>query len=189
MTDRSGDSWCDVAPIPETNGDLENILASVDTLRSAWDDALAQVTPEEFGAARRRSLRRHAIETGIIERLYDIDWGVTEALVAEGITAEVVARQGGVDDDALAIIHSQHDALEFLADTAPGSNGPTTSSARMVRSWSTRRPSMSRHRWNSSSASTRSQLPRTRWSAPHGCITGSSGSTPSRTATAGSPGR
>jgi len=27
-------------------------------------------------------LRRHAIETGIIERRYEVGWGVTEALVA-----------------------------------------------------------------------------------------------------------
>jgi hypothetical protein len=80
-----------------------------------------QASPAEFAAARRRSLRRHAIETGIIERLCDVDWGVTEALVAEGLTAEVAAKEGGLDDDALAVIRSQYDTLEFLADAA--SNG------------------------------------------------------------------
>lgn len=112
------DPWEDVAPIPVANGDIQNVLASVDTLRSAWEDALARAAPDEFTEARRRSLRRHAIETGIIERLYDVDWGVTEALVAEGLTAEVAARKGGLDDDTLAIIRSQHEALEFLADAA-----------------------------------------------------------------------
>ncbi|MGH3765084.1 MAG: Fic family protein [Pseudonocardiaceae bacterium] len=97
------------------------MLANVDTLREAWDLSLEQASPGEFTEARRRSLRRHAIETGIIERLYDVDWGVTEALVAEGLTAEVAAREGGLDDDALAIIRSQYEALEFLAEAA--SNG------------------------------------------------------------------
>lgn len=103
------------------NGQLRQVLASVDTLHEAWKDSLAQASPEELAEARRRSLRRHAIETGIIERLYDVDWGVTEALVAEGLTAEVAASKGTLDDDALAIIRSQYDALEFLAEAARNS--------------------------------------------------------------------
>ncbi|MPZ65525.1 MAG: hypothetical protein GEU83_08410 [Pseudonocardiaceae bacterium] len=110
--------WGEVEKFVSLNGELAHILASVDTLRRAWADFLNSATNAEFTEARRRSLRRHAIETGIIERLYDVDWGVTEALVAEGITAEVAAREGGVDEDALTIIRSQYDALEFLAGAA-----------------------------------------------------------------------
>src|SRR5215831_10171776 len=112
--------WREVEPLTEANGDLQAVLASVDALRVAWEEALAQVGPEEFAEGRRRSLRRHAIETGIIERLYDLDWGVTEALVAEGITADVIARAGetAVPEDVLALIRSQYDALEFLAQTS-----------------------------------------------------------------------
>jgi hypothetical protein len=110
--------WRDVDPVPETNGDLSAVLANVDVLRAAWEDVLSRVSPEDFTESRRRSLRRHAIETGIIERLYDVDWGVTEALVAEGLTAEAAERDGGIDDDTLAIIRTQFEALEFLADAA-----------------------------------------------------------------------
>lgn len=115
MSDDAVERWTEVEPLPPVNGDLLQLLASVDTLRASWEEALSHVTPREFNEARQRSLRRHAIETGIIERLYDIDWSVTEALVAEGLTADVAAREG-VDDDALAIIGSQHEALEFLAE-------------------------------------------------------------------------
>jgi len=110
--------WVEVEPLGAVNGELKQVLASVDTLRQAWVVSLEQASTEEFAEARRRSLRRHAIETGIIERLYDVGWGVTEALVAEGITAEVAAREGGLDEDALTTIRSQYDALEFLADAA-----------------------------------------------------------------------
>ncbi|SBW27814.1 hypothetical protein [Protofrankia symbiont of Coriaria ruscifolia] len=72
---------------------------------------MATASHEDLTAARHRSLRRHAIETGIIERLYDVEWGVTESLVAEGLTVEVAARNGGMDEDVLAIIRSQFDAL------------------------------------------------------------------------------
>jgi Fic family protein len=98
------------------NGDTENLLATVDTVRAAWEEYLRLVSPAEFEEARRRTLRRHAIETGIIERLYDVSWGVTEALVAEGITRQAAARLGGISEDTLAVIHSQFEALELLVD-------------------------------------------------------------------------
>ncbi len=118
MSDEVRLRWAEVEPLGVVNGELHNVLANVDTLRNAWEQSLEQASPGEFDEARRRSLRRHAIETGIIERLYDVDWGVTEALVAEGLTAEVAASKGVLNDDALAIIRSQYDALEFLADAA-----------------------------------------------------------------------
>ncbi|KLL12828.1 hypothetical protein BL254_07600 [Protofrankia sp. BMG5.30] len=108
--------WREVRPVPTVNGDLAQALATVDALQRAWQEAVATASHEDFTAARYRSLRRHAIETGIIERLYDVEWGVTEALVAEGLTAEVAARNGGVDEDVLEIIRSQFGALTFLAD-------------------------------------------------------------------------
>lgn len=79
MSTNAVDRWGDVEPLPPVNGDLVHVLASVDTLRSAREDALARVTRQEFSESRKRSLRRHAIETGIIERLYDVEWGVIAA--------------------------------------------------------------------------------------------------------------
>ncbi|MGH3821425.1 MAG: Fic family protein [Pseudonocardiaceae bacterium] len=130
MSDEVRLRWAEVEPLGVLNGELKNVLANVDTLRDAWELSLAQASPGEFTEARRRSLRRHAIETGIIERLYDVDWGVTEALVAEGLTAEVAAREGGLADDALAIISSQYEALEFLAEAA---NNGTDLSVHFIR--------------------------------------------------------
>ncbi|HWR46344.1 MAG TPA: hypothetical protein VN327_01820 [Pseudonocardiaceae bacterium] len=94
MSDEDRLRWAEVEPLGVVNGELMQVLASVDALREAWEVSLAQASPGEFAETRRRSLRRHAIETGIIERLYDVDWGVTEALVAEGLTAEVAAGKG-----------------------------------------------------------------------------------------------
>lgn len=99
------------AVVPE---EIVTVLQSVDTLRLKWEIAIDQMTPEEFSEARQRSLRRHAIETGIIERLYDLEWGVTEALVAEGISAEVVAREGGPPDEVFRTITDQLDGLQLV---------------------------------------------------------------------------
>jgi Fic family protein len=111
--------WADVVPLPHLNGDLRSVLDSVDSLQRAWKTVVS-ANDAAFQEARRRSLRRHAIETGIIERLYEVDWGVTEALVAEGITTDAVARaeDGMVPEDVLALIRSQYDALQFMAEAA-----------------------------------------------------------------------
>ena len=110
--------WVDVEPLAEANGALESVLAPVRSLQRAWK-AVVSLNSAAFQEARRRSLRRHAIETGIIERLYDVEWGVTRALVAEGLTADAVARTDGVlDEDVLRLIRTQYEALEFLADVA-----------------------------------------------------------------------
>lgn len=58
------------------------------------------------------------METGIIERLYELDWGTTEALVAEGLTTEAANRASGIHDDVLLVVQSQYDALEYLTELA-----------------------------------------------------------------------
>ncbi len=129
MSDEVRFRWAEVEPLGVVNGELNNVLANVDTLREAWGLSVEQASPGEFAEARRRSLRRHAIETGIIERLYD-DLGITEALVLEGISTEVAASKGVLDGDALEIIKSQYDALEFLANAA---RNETTLSLHFIR--------------------------------------------------------
>ncbi len=112
--------WRGVEPLPPLNGDLAALLATVDDIQRIWAESLLSATPEEIEQARKRSLRRHAIETGIIERLYDLDWGVTEALVAEGLTLEVAEREGSLTEDTLAIIRDQYAALDYLVEVCRG---------------------------------------------------------------------
>src|SRR5690606_25547024 len=102
----------DVEPLGEVNGELMPVLESVRSLQRAWKAAVSW-NDAAFHETRRRSLRRHAIETGIIERLYDLDWGVTRALVAEGLTAD-----GGVEPEVQNLLLSQYGALEFMAEMA-----------------------------------------------------------------------
>jgi Fic/DOC family len=121
----SGDQrvkWRPIASLPYVNGALEPLLKTVDSLRSAWEDALQYYSAEELTEARNRRLRRHAVETGIIERLYELDWGTTEALVAEGLTSEVANRAGGIHEDTLLIIRSQYEALEYLTELVQDGN-------------------------------------------------------------------
>jgi Fic family protein len=123
--------WREVEPPPDVNGSLSQMLKTVDSLRSAWEEALQDASPEEQAEAQERRLRRHAIETGIIERLYDLDWGITEALVAEGLSSDVASREGGVSDDTLQTIRSQFNALQYLAELAR--NGRSGLSVMVIR--------------------------------------------------------
>jgi fido (protein-threonine AMPylation protein) len=92
-------------------------IAAVDALREAWRAQLEKLPEDERKQARQRTLRRLAIETGIIERLYDIDWGLTLTLIAEGIARDVVERaSGNVDDRTLATLIAQRDSLELVID-------------------------------------------------------------------------
>lgn len=118
MTGDQRARWQPIAPVPKVNGTLEPLLKTVDSLRSAWEDALQYYSSEELTEARNRRLRRHAVETGIIERLYELDWGTTEALVAEGLTSEAANRAGGIHEGTLLVIRSQYEALEYLAELA-----------------------------------------------------------------------
>jgi prophage maintenance system killer protein len=109
-------SWQSIAPLPEMTGEIKSILNGVDALKMAWEEVQATASAIEVERAFKRRLRRHAIETGIIERLYDLSWGVTETLVAEGLTSEVAATEGGISEPTLRIIQDQLGALEYLIE-------------------------------------------------------------------------
>ncbi|HEY4242008.1 MAG TPA: Fic family protein [Kofleriaceae bacterium] len=92
-------------------------FAAVEALRGVWTKQLGSVSEAEATRRRQRTLRRLAIETGIIERLYEIDWGLTLTLVAEGFAREVIERANGtVDDWTLATLNAQREALEMVVD-------------------------------------------------------------------------
>ena len=50
-----------------------------------------QVNSKEYEEFIKRLKRRHAIETGIVERIYDVDKGVTETLINEGFISSLVS--------------------------------------------------------------------------------------------------
>jgi fido (protein-threonine AMPylation protein) len=93
------------------------MLGALDALREEWERRLGILTEEDRVKVRHRSLRRLAVETGILERLYDLDWGLTLTLVAEGFTRDVVERaEGRVDERTLATLRAQFDSLDMVLD-------------------------------------------------------------------------
>ena len=54
------------------------------------------MAPEQLQRIYQKLQRQWAIETGIIERLYSWDRGVTEVLIEQGIASSIIAHRGGV---------------------------------------------------------------------------------------------
>lgn len=109
--------WKLIERLSEADDVTNGALASLDALREEWARRLKELSEGERIHVRQRTLRRLSIETGILERLYELDWGLTLTLVAEGFTRDVVERAGGhVDDRTLATLRAQTDSLAMVLD-------------------------------------------------------------------------
>jgi len=87
------------------------------TLSEIWEEQRQALQDSEGLQAFNERLRREwAIETGLIERIYTLDRGVTQMLIERGIDASYLSdRGGGQDPDrVVAIIRDHEDAMEGL---------------------------------------------------------------------------
>jgi len=84
-----------ILPFPEP-GQFES--PELRALTSVWIEKKEQM--ESNGAYKefiKKLKREWAIETGIIERLYTWDRGVTEVLIEQGIESSIISHRGGID--------------------------------------------------------------------------------------------
>src|SRR5437016_4731916 len=106
VTERAAHSWrhiedlsSDISPLAEPD------LVSLGTLWGEQSKKLKEsASMERFLTRMRREL---AIETGIIERLYTIDRGITQTLIEHGVQASLIPH-GATDrpaEEVVAIIH------------------------------------------------------------------------------------
>lgn len=106
-----------IKPLPQDAHSLaSNELVA---LAQVWRERHQEL--EKTGAYQefiKRLKREWAIETGIIERLYTWDRGVTEVLIEQGIDASLIAHRGGLDrgeaDHIKVIIEDQLGIVEGL---------------------------------------------------------------------------
>ncbi len=109
--------WRPIEPLSREDRSANGSLAALDALRKEWANRLAEVSESVRSQIRRRTLRKLAIETGILERLYEVEWGLTLTLVAEGFTRDVIERANGViDERTLATLKAHLDSLELVYD-------------------------------------------------------------------------
>lgn len=117
MTELVRIPWKPIEPPAPSDLTRNGAFGALEALRREWQRHMGELSEPERVAVRQRSLRRLAIETGIIERLYEIDWGLTLTLVAEGFTRDVVERADArIDEGVLATLAAQRDSLELVLD-------------------------------------------------------------------------
>ncbi|HYL34848.1 MAG TPA: Fic family protein [Bryobacteraceae bacterium] len=118
-------------PITDLPGDPKALTdGELEALQRVWikqkGDLTDPGTLEEFN---KRLRREWAIETGILEKVYTFDRGVTRTLIEKGIDAAFIPR-GAADRDSMVvarIIQDHYDTLEGLFDFVGGTRQLSTS--------------------------------------------------------------
>ncbi len=79
---------------------------------------IQQASPNQLADFNQRLIRRLSVETGILESLYDLDRGTTEALVAHGFAEELLTRSNTNIEPALLIdlLRDQEAAIQLVID-------------------------------------------------------------------------
>ncbi|PYV76679.1 MAG: filamentation induced by cAMP protein fic [Acidobacteria bacterium] len=116
---------------------LEDLSAKDSSLARPELDSLADVWREQKGhlsvEAQKQFLdqlqRQWAIETGVLERIYSLDRGITQVLIERGIDASLIPSSATDKDPNLvaAIITDQKEAVEALFDFVKGQRTLSTS--------------------------------------------------------------
>jgi len=79
---------------------------------------MEQSSRSQLGEFNQRLIRRLSVETGILERLYDLDRGTTEALVTHGFAEELVTRSDtNIEPSRLIdVLRDQEAAIHLVMD-------------------------------------------------------------------------
>lgn len=120
----SGDyQWEPIKPLLEAEKKID--LADISPLYDTWKKAKAKLessSPESLKIFTKRLVRRLSIESGILERLYDLDRGTTEALVTNGFIEDLVSRSDtDIEPSHLIDILEDHEAaIKLVMDCIAG---------------------------------------------------------------------
>jgi len=120
--------WHPIQDLPKDYGRLAS--EELRSLADVWkDQQSALAATEGLQLFNERLERRWAIETGIIERIYSLDRGVTHLLIEQGIDASLIPH-GATDKDpklVAQIIRDHKNAVEGLFSFVRGERPLTTS--------------------------------------------------------------
>ncbi|MCY4624708.1 MAG: Fic family protein [Chloroflexi bacterium] len=113
--------WQPIEPLTEFE---ERIAHGLQPLTEVWREAQARLQEEApYGLQQfnERLVRRLSVETGIIERLYDVDRGTTNVLVEHGFREDLIPREStNVDPAHLATVLSDHESAWTLVQQCVG---------------------------------------------------------------------
>jgi hypothetical protein len=121
-------TWRPIEPLSDLERTVD--LAAIHSVYEAWRASkarLEQSSPGRLKEFNERLVRRLSIETGILERLYDLDRGTTEALVTQGFVEDLVSRSStNIEPSRLIdILRDQEAAIQLVMDCVAGSRSLT----------------------------------------------------------------
>jgi len=98
-------------------------------LAQQWTEQRALLDPDRIEAFNERLKREWAIETGLLERVYTLDRGVTHLLIEKGIDSALISHHhpGGSPERTIAMIRDHESAIEGLFDFIKGDRTLSTS--------------------------------------------------------------
>lgn len=112
-----------ITPLPVDFSDRE--ATAVEALGDVWRDRLDDLrNSKDLERFSEELYRRWAIETGILERLYSIDRGITQVLVQRGLDVSLI-EHGSTDrppEEVVAILRDHRDAVQYVMDFVAGQN-------------------------------------------------------------------
>jgi len=133
--------WKPIEPLPDDVSVLTR--PELRYLADVWREQKDKWSHESQGVFLEKLQRQWAIETGIIERIYSLDRGVTEVLIEEGISASLIPSEATDKDPELvaAIIGDQKQAIEGVFDFVKGNRQLSTSYIKEIQALLTRHQS------------------------------------------------
>ncbi len=108
--------WSPITDLAETDLDLDR--AELLSLSGVWDDVKSELPTDQVDDFNERLKREWAIETGLIERVYTFDAGITQLLIEQGIDASLIPHDATdkAPQVVAGIIADQAQAVDFLFD-------------------------------------------------------------------------
>lgn len=105
-------------PVELTSNWLEGDTSILDDISSSWFERRKKLREDtgEYADFLNRLKREHAIETGVIERLYDLKKGITETFIKEGFVKSYLSHgDTNISEDKLIRHLNDHlEAVEFI---------------------------------------------------------------------------
>lgn len=115
--------YCRIEPLAVGFADAD--ADAVEALGGVWRERLQDLQASQALATFNEQLyRRWAIETGILERLYAIDRGITQVLVQRGLDVSLI-EHGSTDraaEEIVPILRDHRDAVQYVMDFVAGNN-------------------------------------------------------------------
>src|SRR5260370_3832343 len=121
-------NWNPIKPLSDEERKID--LVSMRPLYESWRSSktpLQKSSQTQLAVFNRRLIRRLSVETGILERLYDLDRGTTEALVAHGFAEDLISHSStNIEPSRLIdILRDQEAAIQLVVDGVAKNRGLT----------------------------------------------------------------